>query len=435
MTTTQDMANQANHVSTHSWQWKEEVPFSQTVTAGDQVFISGQQTLDHTGAVRDPGDIAAQTRNVFENMKMALARLDMELSDLVRLNTYYVFDGEEADSTRYWEDMTRVRLNYFPDPGPAATAVRIQGMPYEGQLIQIEGIALRGASRRNRQRIMPAGSWDWSIPVPLSQGWKIGNRIFVGGQISADDQGGSVHVGNLDAQTRNIYGFIGRILSDAGSSFDDVVHIKVCFKHHSTDPATGQAFVDRIMEITKEYFDGSAPVLTAFAVDLLYPGLDLEIDAMAVVDPDRTILAPADLGGRYQPPAFSDGIHANGEIYIAGQTALGVDGSVLSRNDISAQAKVVFERLQTVLAATGACLNDIVKLNLFIVGEDHEIESAFHKVCRIWAEACPEGYPAMTTVRVHELPRPGLLIQADCIARKPVPANPDQPSQTNRRIL
>ena len=411
-------------VRTPEWKWKEDVPFSQTVTVGDQVFISGQQTLDHVGAVCNPGDIAAQTRNVFENMKSALAELDMELGDLVRLNTYYVFDGEDADSTRYWEDMTRVRLNYFPDPGPAATAVRIKGMPYEGQLIQIEGIALRGESRRNRQRIMPAGSWDWSIPVPLSQGWKIGHRIFVGGQISADDKGRSVHVGDLDAQTRNIYGYIGRILSDAGSSFEDIVHIKVCFKQNSHDPATGQAFVDRIMDITKEYLDGSAPVLTAFAVDLLYPGLDLEIDAMAIVDPDRTILTPATLGGRYQPSVFSDGINAGGEIHIAGQTALGEDGSVLSPGDVNAQAKVVFERLQTVLAETESCLNDVVKLNLFIVGEDHEIESAFHRVCRTWAEICPDGHPAMTTVRVHELPRPGLLIQADCIALKQAPANP-----------
>ena len=65
---------------------------------------------------------------------------------------------------------------------------RIKGMPYQGQLIQIEGIALAGDARRQRRRIMPEGSWDWSIPVPLSQGWRTGDRVFVGGQISADKQ-------------------------------------------------------------------------------------------------------------------------------------------------------------------------------------------------------------------------------------------------------
>ena len=156
--------NRENHFPVDGmWRWRGEPVFSNTVAAGDQVFISGQQTLDNSGVVLNPGDIAAQTRNVFENMKSSLVSLNMGLEDLVRLNTYYVFDGEDKDATAFWEDMTRVRLEYFPDPGPAATAVRARGMPYEGQLIQIEGVALKGESRSSRKRIMPAGSWDWSI--------------------------------------------------------------------------------------------------------------------------------------------------------------------------------------------------------------------------------------------------------------------------------
>ena len=400
------------------WHWRIKSPFAQTVVVGDQVFISGQQTLDSNGTVLNPGDIAVQTRNVFENMKKSLAVLDLELSDLVRLNTYYVFEGDDTAATAYWEEMTRVRLEYFPDPGPAATAVRAKGMPYEGQLIQIEGVALKGDSRKNRQRIMPAESWDWSIAVPLSQGWKINNRIFVGGQISADEKGASVYVGDLDAQTHNIYSYIGRVLSDAGSSFKDVVRVKICFKYDSKDPKTGKAFVDHIMEISKEYIDGTAPVITAFAVDLLYPGLDLEIDAMAIIDSGKQILSPSELGGRYQPAEFSDGINAGGEIYVAGQTALQQDGSVLSPGDIFDQAKEVFHRLETILGETNATLTDVVKLNLFIVANDHDIEGTFHRICQIWAGMCPDGHPALTPVRVHELARPGLLIQADCIAIK-----------------
>ena len=283
------------------------------IVAGDQVFISGQQTLDETGGVLDLGDIAAQTRNVFENMKKSLATVDLGLEDLVRLNTYYVFDGDDKDATAFWEDMTRVRLEYFPDPGPAATAVRVKGMPYQGQLIQIEGVAVKGDSKRIRKRIMPKDSWDWSIAVPLSQGWKVGNRIFVGGQISADSVGSPVHVGDLEAQTRSIYDFIGGVLSDSDASFEDLLRVKICFKYDSKDPDTGQAFVDRIMEVSKEYVRGPAPVVTAFSVDLLYPGLDLELDAMAIVDPDTKIYDLSGNGGRYQPAPFSDGVSADGE--------------------------------------------------------------------------------------------------------------------------
>jgi enamine deaminase RidA (YjgF/YER057c/UK114 family) len=400
------------------WQWKGDAKFSNTVVVGDQVFISGQQTLDKDGVVLNPGDIAAQTRNVFENMKSSLVGLNMGLDDLVRLNTYYVFEGDDKDATSFWEEMTRVRLEYFPDPGPAATAVRAKGMPYEGQLIQIEGVALKGRSRRNRERIMPAGSWDWSISVPLSQGWKVGNRIFVGGQISADKTGSPVHVGDLDAQTRNIYDYIGRVLSDAGASFSDLTRVKICFKYDSKDPNSGQAFVDRIMEVSKEYIKGTPPVVTAFAVDLLYPGLDLELDAMAIVDQDTKVLAPSELGGRYQPSAFSDGVLADGEIYVAGQAALESDGLVMFPGDFSAQANEVFQRLDRVLQEADATLKDIVKLNLFIVAQDTQVEEFFHQACRAWTEVSPNSYPAMTPVRVHELPKPGLLFQADCIAIK-----------------
>ena len=411
--------NRENHFPVDGmWRWRGESVFSNTVAIGDQVFISGQQTLDEDGVVLNPGDVAAQTRNVFENMKLSLASLNVGLDDLVRLNTYYVFEGDDKDATTFWEDMTRVRLEYFPDPGPAATAVRAKGMPYEGQLIQIEGVALRGESRRCRQRIMPEGSWDWSIAVPLSQGWKIGNRIFVGGQISADKAGSPVHVGDLDAQTRNIYEYIGRVLSDAGASFSDLKRVKICFKYDSKDPNSGQAFVDRIMEVSKEYIKGTPPVVTAFAVDLLYPGLDLELDAMAIVDQDTKALAPNELGGRYQPSEFSDGVLADGEIYIGGQTAMESDGSVMFPGDFSAQANEVFQRLDRVLQEADATLKDIVKLNLFIVAQDAQVEEFFHQACRAWTEVSPNSYPAMTPVRVHELPKPGLLFQADCIAIK-----------------
>jgi len=103
---------------------------------------------------------------------------------------------------------------------------------------------------------------------------------------------------------------------------------------------------------------------------------------------------------------------------VAGQTALQQDGSVLSPDDIFDQTKEVFHRLENILGETNATLTDVVKLNLFIVADDHDIEGAFHRICQIWAGMCPDGHPALTPVRVHELARPGLLIQADCIAIK-----------------
>lgn len=95
------MTREIHFAGDNAWDWKQQTPFAHSVAVGDQIFISGQQTLDENGEILNPGDIAGQTRNVFENMKSSLAHVGLELSDLVRLNTYYVFDGADEDATQF----------------------------------------------------------------------------------------------------------------------------------------------------------------------------------------------------------------------------------------------------------------------------------------------------------------------------------------------
>ena len=54
------------------------------------------------------------------------------------------------------------------------------------------------------QRVQPEGHWDWSIPTPWTQGWRVGNMVFVGGQLSADEQGNVVEAGTVDALLRRV---------------------------------------------------------------------------------------------------------------------------------------------------------------------------------------------------------------------------------------
>ena len=410
------MPHHVTNYTASNWGWKMNSPFSQAVEIGDQVFVSGQQALTRDGEIVAPGDIGSQTRSVFENMKAALNSAGLQMSDLVRLNTYYVFDGADEDATKFWEEMTRVRLEYFADPGPAATAVRIKGMPYQGQLIQIEGIALKGNSRSNRKRIMPDGSWDWSIPVPLSQGWEADGRLYVGGQISADENGASVHVGDLSAQTRAIYDFIGNVLKDGGASFEDIAHVKICVKFDSVD-TDGTRFLDRILEITKEYCGCNRPTVTCFGVDLLYPGLDLEIDAMAFKGGHERA-STGTTPEKVHDGSFADSVSALGEIWVGGQVAQDDDGKIMAPGDFAAQSRIVFERLKEALVPLGASLDDVVKLNLFFAAEGEDVSEELHTAMAVWSELAPQSTPAMTPVRVYELSQPGLLFQADCIAIK-----------------
>ena len=53
---------------------------------------------------------SAQTRNTFENLRRVLREAGADMKDVVKLNTYYQFDGEGPEITDFWEQMTKVRM-------------------------------------------------------------------------------------------------------------------------------------------------------------------------------------------------------------------------------------------------------------------------------------------------------------------------------------
>lgn len=124
------------------WNWSMPVPFSQAWKVGNLIFLGGQISADENGKTIGVGDIEVQTRNVFENIKKVLNEAGADMKDIVKLNTYYVFDGDENQATEFWEKMTKVRMEYLADPGPAGTAVRISGFAFEDLLIEVEAIAV-----------------------------------------------------------------------------------------------------------------------------------------------------------------------------------------------------------------------------------------------------------------------------------------------------
>jgi 2-iminobutanoate/2-iminopropanoate deaminase len=128
----------------HHWDWHVKTPFSQGWKIGPFIFVGGQLSAGADGSVVGLGNIEAQTRNVFENIARVLKEAGATWRDVVKLNTYYVYDGPDEDAQAFWEKMTKVRLEYIADPGPAATAVRVAGLMYDGFLIEADVIAFVG---------------------------------------------------------------------------------------------------------------------------------------------------------------------------------------------------------------------------------------------------------------------------------------------------
>jgi enamine deaminase RidA (YjgF/YER057c/UK114 family) len=124
------------------WDWNIPVPLSQGWLIENLLFVGGQISADENGKAIGVGDIEVQTRNVFQNITNVLNEAGAGWGDVVKLNTYYVFNGSDAELTPYWEKMTRVRMEFLQHPGPAATAVRVAGLIYPDLLIEAEAIAV-----------------------------------------------------------------------------------------------------------------------------------------------------------------------------------------------------------------------------------------------------------------------------------------------------
>jgi enamine deaminase RidA (YjgF/YER057c/UK114 family) len=124
------------------WGWTMPVPMSQGWRVGNLVFVGGQMSADAHGNILGVGDIEAQTRTVFRNITRVLAEAGADWRHVVKLNTYYVFDGTQDEVRDFWERMTRVRMEFLVPPGPAATAVRVAGLIYSEALIEADVVAV-----------------------------------------------------------------------------------------------------------------------------------------------------------------------------------------------------------------------------------------------------------------------------------------------------
>jgi enamine deaminase RidA (YjgF/YER057c/UK114 family) len=259
------------------WAWPDGAEFAAGVRNGPWLFLSGQMALDDKGRTLHPDDIVGQSQATLANIGRVLSALGAEMDDVVKVNTFYVGHGSQAD----WERAARVRAAAFRKPGPAATAVPVSGLYPGGLLIRQEVVAVRGddGSRPGRTTSWPAGQWDWPIPVPFQQGVRIGEIVLVGGQVALDAAGRLLHPGDLEAQTRASLDHIRNILAGFQLDMDALVQMRCLYK---TRGAPEDAH--RVLATCAAYFGTPAPALTLVPLaDLAFADMMIEIEAVGVV--------------------------------------------------------------------------------------------------------------------------------------------------------
>ena len=109
-------------------------PYSQAVEAGQLVFCSGQIPLDRTGKPVE-GGIAAQTRQVLDNISAVLKAAGLSTRDVVKTTVFM------TDLSQFAE-MNSVYQEFFPADPPARSTVEVSALP-KNALIEIEVLAAR----------------------------------------------------------------------------------------------------------------------------------------------------------------------------------------------------------------------------------------------------------------------------------------------------
>ena len=133
--------------------------------------------------------------------------------------------------------------------------------------------------------------------------------------------------------------------------------------------------------------------------------------------PGLSALNPATLP---KNPAFSQGVMASGPgrtIYVGGQNAVDAAGAVVGKGDLKAQTERALDNLEAVLAAGGARLEHVVKMNIHVlVGQS--IQKGF-EAYQPRAAAFGARPPAVTVTYVAGLGRPDWLVEIDAVAVVP----------------
>lgn len=109
--------------------------------------------------------------------------------------------------------------------------------------------------------------------VPLSQAIKVGEWVFVSGQLGMDPKTGHLAKGGITAETRQVCENLKAVLEAAGSSLGKVAKVTI----YMTD--LGE--VVAMNEVFSGYFPKDPPARTTFQAAGLIAGARVEIEAIA----------------------------------------------------------------------------------------------------------------------------------------------------------
>lgn len=110
---------------------------------------------------------------------------------------------------------------------------------------------------------------------------------------------------------------------------------------------------------------------------------------------------------------YSQAVKVNNTVYLSGQIPLVPETMLVVEGGFAEQTEQVFKNLSAVCEAAGGCINDMVKVNIFMT----DLEN-FATVNEVMAKYFHKPYPARAAIQISKLPK-NVDIEIDGILEVP----------------
>jgi enamine deaminase RidA (YjgF/YER057c/UK114 family) len=386
---------------------------TQAVRAGNLIFVGGQMSLDAQGRVVGT-TITEQATNAFEALKRVLAAAGAAMADVVKHNVYVSCDGDATKFQQFMRELDAVRVQYFSSPGPTTTETRV-GLDREGALILVDAWAVVG---EHRELLQPDGHWSWDRQLPFSQGWKVGDLVFVGGQRSLDEHGRLLGLGDIEIQTDHAFRNLDTMLRAAGGDRHTLMRQNTYFRFFGEGREV-TSYWEKMTNVRRRYMSipsaaGAGLRITGFPIaDEL-----IQVEGIGVLGDDKQRLQPDNHWDWSIPNTqFTQGWRIGKLAFIGGQISADNKAKAVG-SDMATQTRNVFRFIRNVLAEGGLDETDVAKLYIYYYapGDWNQVAETAATIREVQREFYPEPGPCCTAIRVSGFAFEDLLIEIEAMA-------------------
>ncbi len=355
------------------------LPATASAQTPELVFLSNITATSRGGAPLTT--IEDQTTAALDALGEQLQEHGLGYGDVVAANVFLKDSG-------HFPGMNSVYRGYFAENPPTRATVEA-GLPDPDALVQISVVA----TPDDTDVIAPPGLRSPSLPY--SWGIRSGDVLFIAGATSRDPDTYEPVPGDVQTQTRRVFGNIGMVLEEAGMDYGDLVACKVFLDDTQLWGAMNEAY--------RDFVDAeSPPARAAVRGGLMNPDFLVEIQCVAEQSDERRVVLRE--GQRLGRSPLSPAIATGERVWLSGMLSRGDDAAAEARNTLGS--------LGATLEAAGLDFGDVIDVWVYLtnVGDARAVLDALD-------EAMPDGAPAPTLAGLPLVGRSTVEIQMTAIRR------------------